>query len=130
MAFIQGQDVRAYRVQVMIDFITNFYNAHSSVLLFYAYLLPLFINTMVFTRRVFLKYRHDLSNCTDKFYMPTLTLGVLFAYILGIFTPLINSVVFVFNTLPTALKMISVIFQWFFEVFYIPLVPHRPEEKK
>lgn len=90
------------------------------------YMVPLIICAVVYLLRCVKDYRQDLENCENKFYSPTLTIGLIFWRIVLTITPAVNTLALVFDCAGSVFKYLG-------KTFDFPLVGHRyrpgnPEE--
>lgn len=136
-------------INVTIEWSLGLYHTHTPTVILFGYMLPFVINAFEFTLRTIKEYREDLSTrakaantkrAYDDWclanpissrnapivtgYTPTLTIGHIFARLLGIFTPFINFIVMICN-MDRVFDWIGEVFSWMGRVFSIPLVPKR-----
>jgi hypothetical protein len=97
----------------MREYITSY--EFVSMLALFTYWIPLAICLSVYFFRTIKLYRLDLSNCNDKFYTPTLTIGLIVWMFLLAITPAINLFALVFDCAGS-------VFKWLGKSLNIPLV--------
>lgn len=104
----------------MIDYLTSF--EFMSFLAIFVYWVPALVCLTVYLFRSLRLYRLDLEKCTEKFYSPSLTIGLIVWMVICAVTPGINLFTLVFDCA-------SSVFKWLGSVLNIPLVPKRREER-
>lgn len=140
-------------VTVSVEWSMGIFHAHTSLVVLIGFILPFVINAFEFTLRTIKEYRADLDSRSKSAdyaakyavavtvwkdagsvyrdrpsepigYSPTLTIGHVFARLLGIVTPFINFIVMICN-MDRVFEWIGEVFSWMGRVFSIPLVPKR-----
>ena len=104
----------------MIEYITSF--EFTSMLALIIYWIPLLICATVYLTRTLLLYKADLKKCQDKFYTPTLTVGLIVWRVILTVTPCVN-------LLATVFDCSSSVFRWLGKFLDIPLVPKRSADE-
>lgn len=103
----------------MIEYVKSF--EFTSMLALYVYWVPLFICAVVYFFRTIKLYKSDLTKRQEsRFYIPTLTVGLIVWFILLTITPCANLFALVFDCA-------SSVFTWFRKVLDIPLVPKQKD---
>lgn len=115
----------------MIDWAVKFYTEHTNTLLYFAYLLPLIINAVLYSIKSVKEYKRDLRASLLPYYTPCLTIGSILGRIIASLLPAVNVIALVRN-IPNVLTFLGEIFYWLYKFFSIPLVGNRfiEESKK
>lgn len=105
----------------MIEYVTSF--EFTSFLAVFVYWIPALVCATVYLFRGINAYRTDLQNCTERFYHPKLTVGMIIWHLIVVVTPCINLLAMVFDCAGS-------VFKWLGRVFDFPLVRHQPEGRE
>ena len=86
-----------------------------SMLALFTYWIPLLVCATVYSLRFVGMYKRDLKGCKEKYYTPSLTIGVIVWYLVVTLAPAVNMLAMVFDCG-------SSVFEWLGKTLNIPLV--------